>query len=205
MTSHHLGPWRPLSVDRLAGVFATARFSWWVGGGWALDLFIGRQTRPHGDLDVAVLRHDQHAVFSHLAGLGWDLHVAAGGVLRPWRGEDWLGPGDNDVWCRLARGRPWALQLNLTDSDGDDWVFRRNPHVRRPLAELGHCTSGGLAYLRPEVILLFKAKEPRPKDEADFRLALPLLDQPARRWLHASLSVTHPGHPWLAVLASEPG
>ncbi|MFC4147536.1 nucleotidyltransferase domain-containing protein [Micromonospora mangrovi] len=26
----------------------------WVAGGWAVDAIVGRQTRPHGDLDLAV-------------------------------------------------------------------------------------------------------------------------------------------------------
>jgi lincosamide nucleotidyltransferase A/C/D/E len=26
----------------------------WVAGGWAVDAVVGRQTRPHGDLDLAV-------------------------------------------------------------------------------------------------------------------------------------------------------
>jgi hypothetical protein len=46
--------------------------------------------------------------------------------------------------------------------------------------------------------LLLKAKQPRPKDEADFAAFLPRLDEPARRWLADALSLLHPGHPWLA-------
>lgn len=37
---------------------------WFVAGGWAIDLHLGRATRPHGDVDVAVYRHDQAAARS---------------------------------------------------------------------------------------------------------------------------------------------
>ena len=30
----------------------------WVDGGWAIDALLGRQTRPHGDLDIAVEERD---------------------------------------------------------------------------------------------------------------------------------------------------
>jgi hypothetical protein len=33
---------------------------WWIAGGWAVDLFLGEQTRVHDDVDVAVLRRDEH-------------------------------------------------------------------------------------------------------------------------------------------------
>ena len=44
---------------------------WWVAGGWAVDLFIGRLTRPHKDIEIAVFRHDQLVLQEHLA--GWSL------------------------------------------------------------------------------------------------------------------------------------
>jgi lincosamide nucleotidyltransferase A/C/D/E len=36
-------------LDRLAAVGRA-----WVGGGWGVDALVGRQTRPHADLDLAV-------------------------------------------------------------------------------------------------------------------------------------------------------
>lgn len=45
------GAWRPEQVaGRLAGVSAP----WCIAAGWALDLFRGRQSRPHSDLEIAV-------------------------------------------------------------------------------------------------------------------------------------------------------
>lgn len=44
-------PWTPSEVtQRLAGIAAP----WYVAAGWALDLFRGRQTREHGDIEIAV-------------------------------------------------------------------------------------------------------------------------------------------------------
>ena len=69
----------------------------------------------------------------------------------------------------------------LEESDGDDWVYRRDPRVSRPLASLG-----GDQVLVPEVQLLYKSHDPRPKDVADRALVLPLLGAEARAWLAAS-------------------
>ena len=43
----------------------------WVDGGWGVDALLGRQTRPHADLDVVLLRHDRERFVATLAGLGY--------------------------------------------------------------------------------------------------------------------------------------
>ena len=48
--------------------------------------------------------------------------------------------------------------------------------------------------------LLFKAKAPRPKDEADLEAALPLLDATQRTWLRHALNLAEPASPWRSRL-----
>lgn len=33
--------------------------SWGIAGGWAIDLFIGKETREHKDIEIAIFRKDQ--------------------------------------------------------------------------------------------------------------------------------------------------
>src|SRR5215469_7968884 len=157
-----LGNWAPLSLTELAEIFSPAAFPWWVAGGTAVDLFLGRVTRPHDDLDVEVLRTDQIRLQRLLR--TWDMHIAQGGRLRPWRSDDYLPDGDGSIWCRRNSESPWALQVLFGESDGDNWIFRRNPQVRMPLTMLGRRTLGGVPYLTPAVQMLFKARDTRPKD-----------------------------------------
>jgi hypothetical protein len=35
---------------------------WFVSGGWAIDLFVGRVTREHEDREVGIFRQDQQAL-----------------------------------------------------------------------------------------------------------------------------------------------
>lgn len=196
-----LGPWQPLGVAAVAALFAKLPAPWWIAGGWALDLFLGRQTREHGDIDVLALRRDQLAVQAQLG--GWDLHAAdPPGTLRPWLSHEWLEPPIHDIWCRPAAAAPWALQLMLAEADAERWIFRRDPSIGGPLAQLSCHTADGIPYLAPEVQLLYKANDaPRPKDEADLVAVLPHLDSERRAWLEAALRRYRPHHPWLARLA----
>lgn len=57
-------------LDRLAGVGPA-----WVGGGWGVDALVGRQTRPHADLDVAVAADHLPGMLAVLADLGFAVAV----------------------------------------------------------------------------------------------------------------------------------
>jgi len=44
---------------------------------------------------------------------------------------------------------------------------------------------------------MFKARQDRPKDVRDAEVALPMLDQRARRWLSDTVAQWAPDHPWV--------
>lgn len=171
---------------------------WWVGGGWALDLFVGRTTREHADLDVVVLRAHQERVWDHFA--GWDLEVVDGAGLRPWRGERLELPVHN-LWGRRTDG-PWEVELLLMESDARVWRFRRDGRITLPLAQVG-MERDGVPHLVPEIPLLYKAKAPRASDEADFASVLPRLCTGRRRWLARAIRSHDPSHAWLEALEAE--
>jgi hypothetical protein len=193
-----LGPWEPLTPAALRGRFAGSRFRWWIAGGWSLDLLVGRQTRRHADIDVTVLRADVRAVRTHFA--AWDLYVAdppGSGTLRPWRADEELAPDLHDVWCRRTPGEPWRFQIMVDEAEDEEWVYRRHPGVRRPVATLrGRASSPDLPVLSPEIQLLYKSKGRREKDEVDFSRVLPLLTVEEKEWLAQALRRVEPGHPW---------
>jgi lincosamide nucleotidyltransferase A/C/D/E len=41
-------------VVRLYSTLESMGVTLWIDGGWAVDALLGRQTRPHGDLDIAI-------------------------------------------------------------------------------------------------------------------------------------------------------
>jgi Aminoglycoside-2''-adenylyltransferase len=173
---------------------------WWVAGGWALDLHIGTQSRPHGDLDIGLLRRD-FLVLAHVLA-SWEIFEAKDGILT--RLPDGALPrvDVNSLWCRRKQAKSWVLEVMLDDSAGEDWVFRRRPEIRRPLVEVVRRDARGIPYLAPETQLLYKARHQRERDQGDFDRVQPHLDQQARQWLHDALVRSEPGHVWIAALSS---
>ena len=187
--------WQPLSVEQTARVFARFPARWWIAGARALDLYVGRELRPHGDTDVLVLRDDQELVRRHLA--GWDVQIAHAGRFEPWLQNSWIELPRHGLWARRNFDGPWELQLLLGESDDGEWWYRRDARVRVALDEVGAQTADGIPYVRPEIILLFKSAHPEAKDEADFEAVLPELDAESRRRLVCWLPS---GHPWASRL-----
>ncbi|CAA9347822.1 MAG: hypothetical protein AVDCRST_MAG34-1360 [uncultured Nocardioidaceae bacterium] len=194
------GPWKPMTPSEVAGLLGGVDFPWWVAGGWAIDLFLGRQTRDHDDIDVLILRDDQGAMQQALS--GWDLHAAdPPGSLRHWRAGEVLSAGVHDIWCRRDPGSPWSLQIMIDDAQDGMWQYRSDNRITRPVSELdGNAVGDAARVLAPEVQLLQKSRSPRPKDEADFRAVRRMLGIDQRDWLVSSLTLVSPTHHWLTQL-----
>lgn len=190
----------PPPIAAVADALRDLRATWAVAGGWAVDLALGRTTRAHADMDVAVFRDDQAALREALP--GWRFDVAIRGELVPWTSGEWLSLPVHEVHAHPPAGDAGPrIEFLLNEKDGADWVYRRDPGVRLPLARALREGPAGVTVLTPEIVLLYKSKSPQPADEHDFRAARPLLDAEARAWLRAALLRAGPAHPWTAAVA----
>lgn len=178
---------------------------WCVAGGWAIDLFLGKQTREHEDLEIVVLREEQTELFQHFHrfspkkivtkenGQEPDFELWEGGAIEP-----------NVIQLRLDPNLLGTSQtefdLLLTPSGNGNWICRRDESIQLPLKKTRGFTEEGVPYLAPEIVLLFKAKYVRDKDAGDFENCLPNLIQGQKSWLRQCLEKIHPKHNWLARL-----
>ena len=65
----------------LVSAMERAGVRFWIDGGWGVDALVGRQTRPHDDLDVVVVSEDVGVLVDTLA----RLHFAVAEDVRPTR------------------------------------------------------------------------------------------------------------------------
>lgn len=189
-------------VRSVADLLSTFTRPWYIAGGWALDLFLGRITREHHDIDVAVFREDQHKLRDHLEGWRFQKVVKRENPVREaWNGREWLTLPVHEVYGRSPHGDR-ELEILLNESSEENWIFRRNPAVTLARSSLGRIGQSRVPYLTPEVVLLYKAAHPSAVDEADFTIVGKALDTDRRRWLADALAVCHPEHHWLAALSA---
>lgn len=188
------GCWRPEEVARrLAGVSVP----WSVAGGWALDLFRGAQSREHGDLEIAIPAAGFAQVRERFPEFVFD--AISDGRVWPDAGAEALA-GTYQTWLRDPATDGFLVDVFREPHDGNVWICRRDPAIRRPYSQIISHTPDGIPYLAPELVLLFKAKHARPKDQADFEGVVPLMSAGQRSALGELLELVHPGHRWLAEL-----
>ncbi len=90
----------------------------WVDGGWGIDALIGRQTRPHADLDLVVALQDVERVLAALGGLGFTVAVDE----RPTRLELYDGDG-RKIGLHTVTFRPDGSGVQVLQ-DGTEFVYR---------------------------------------------------------------------------------
>lgn len=192
------------ALDNVAGIFDLLPITWGFCGGWAIDLYLDRKTRPHKDVDVAIWRDEQTSVFDALRRRGWSLDVAAGGQLTPLKSGALVEAPQHTIWCRHTRFTPRFVEILLNERIGDRFLFRRNHALWLPLDAAFRMAPCGLPILAPEIALLYKSNDlTSEENRADFAAALPKLGAAQRQWLFAALATQTPAHPWLSALAAR--
>jgi hypothetical protein len=186
--------WHPRDMaTRLEG----AGFRWFVAGGWAIDIFLGTRTRDHGDLEIALASSVFGALPSRFP--EFDFWVPQGERMLARMDTDTLAGESHPTWAFERAAGVWRFDVFREPHDGDTWICRRDPSIRRPYPEVFEVSADGIPYLRPEICLLFKAKAVRDKDQADFVAALPRMSPVQRTWLRTALERVHPAHDWIAA------
>lgn len=186
--------WSPGEVaDRLSGVAAP----WCVAAGWALDLFLGGQRRQHGDIEIAVPAAAFPEVRDRFSGYAFDA-VSSGRIWENATPE--VLAVTHQTWLRDPASGNYLLDVFREPHDGGTWICRRDATIRLAYDEIIRRTPDGIPYLTPELVLLFKARHTRPKDQADFEETVPHMTPAQRAALAGLLARAYPGHRWLANL-----
>jgi hypothetical protein len=186
--------WVPGQVARyLAGVTAP----WCVAAGWALDLFRGTQTREHGDIEIAIPAASFPEIRDRFPGYAFDA-VGSGRIWESAAAE--VLAATHQTWLREPATGNYLLDVFREPHDGETWICRHDKTIRLAYGKVIRRTPDGIPYLAPELVLLFKAKHARPKDEADFDETVPHLTPAQRATLASLLARVHPGHRWLEKL-----
>lgn len=205
----------PDAVAPVIGAMSAYPAPWALCGGWAVDAWLGRISREHGDVDVAVFVQDQHVLFDHLH--GWQLvpHSA------DWSGdsnERWDGrPLDHRAHFhgRIDNGEPvppagplwpaqgFILDVQLNDRTDDAWTVHHDPVIAVPLEDAVRVCPWGVPAVVPEVLLFYKSRDLRRRDRDDFEALLPALAPRQRAWLTSAIA--RAGHPWLPQLLAAAG
>ena len=217
-------------LEKLKDFMAESSFPWAICGGFALDLFLGRNIRPHGDIDLCLLEKDRESAKEYALGKGWQVYEFRGwGKVRPLEQGMHSDPGRNLMCvgegCDLVKFYPCEdagmlyhqffhtgmkafhyLEFLFNSTCGADLVLDQRKGLRRELSK-AFLLRDGIPYLAPEIVLLYKASDSEnPEYQLDFHETYPNLNDEQRSWFLQSMHQLYPkGHPWANQCPSPDG
>jgi len=194
-------------------------------GGHALDIHIGRITRPHGDIDLSAYWEDRNKIISFMQAQGWIVYEAMGGgkihlitdmddqkliklnIFCVKEGCSFFHTEliENDVYhCEIDHVDQKHLdyiEFLFNKRTDTDFIYSRNNEIRREL-DKAILHKNNIAYIAPELVLLYKSTDlSRAENRQDFDLFVPLLPDESRVWLRYSLVTAFSyGHEWIERL-----
>ena len=212
-------------VLKICGVLADLSKSWYVAGGWAIDLCLQKRRRNHKDVDIAVFREDQLAAQDYLIERGWKLSKYVGNTvsLEKMQASQLLYLPDRGIRAEPASTELPTMDILLSETtegpgppaygaqrNPGEWWYHANSQITHPLRTIGFSTTIGVPILSPEIVLLFKATHLYGQDadairrwqvdDNDFRDIRGLLTPDQRIWLRRAIAQLYPHHPWLGQL-----
>jgi hypothetical protein len=215
-------------ISKACIYFNNLGFDWSICGGGAIDLFLGKKTRVHKDLDIAVYWEDRNAIISLMLDSGWRVFEACGGgVIHelfdkqdiPFEKRNLFCFTTNETRCSLEPIGENKYRFGFEKKEQDDFnyvefLFNKRddeyfylpskPNLKRSLNK-AIIKSNDVPFLSPEIVLFYKSSYldgPDTNDHSqDFTLTLPLLDLEQKQWLRGAIEKEHSNdHVWLQRL-----
>lgn len=166
-----------------------------IAGGWAIDLFIGKETRIHSDIEIAIPRNEQLLLKKYLR--EYELKYVNNGVFFDWRNQ-FLELPIHEIHGTYKKQK---IEILLNEIDNNNWIYRRINGVELTVDKLLKYSKDNIPYLCPEVVLLYKAKINKEKDKLDLKNTILKLDLASKNWLINAIQKEDKNHKWLSLIS----
>ena len=208
-------------------VMGNMNAKWCFAGGWAIDLFLGKESRPHKDLDIVVFKNEINEVISYMKSKGWRIETPTRQGFLPVTEENVSELEMDNMWCmneaypldylkvdeqgscnfyqyeREVQEEFDFLEVLLNSTEDGYFIYEQNPSVRLEMSR-AIFENNGLPYLAPEIVLLYKSKYLSEDNQADFDLVTAKLNSEQIKWLKEALTNEYGSdHPWAMELSEK--
>ena len=192
-------------------------------GGYAIELFLDRELRTHGDIDVSVYWDERDSIIRYMKNNAWKVYEMCGNGIAHQIVDiaDQLKLKRNIFCvkenCKLVTLNPKAekdmytidfdhsgqtnfdfIEFLFNNKTQSDFCYARNEAITLPLFS-AKLFNTGIPYLAPEIVLLYKSTDiTREGYQLDFDAAIDKMSKYQKCWLKNVLIKMNPnGHPWI--------
>ncbi|PJN54980.1 hypothetical protein PAEVO_17010 [Paenibacillus sp. GM2FR] len=156
-------------------------FDWSICGGAAIDLYLGRQTRIHKDLDIAVFWEDRNLIIDLMLSSGWRvLQACGGGVVHELNKKQDEKFEKRNLFCFTVNEHRVKLEaigqdkyrfglekveqqyftyveFLFNERNYGNFFLLGETKIKRELKKSILSSSDGVPYLAPEIVLFYKS------------------------------------------------
>lgn len=209
-------------IEEVNALLQGQDFSYAICGGFALDLFLGFESRVHGDIDVLAFWEDRETIITYMQSNGFCVYEMLGGGkvhrITDIRTQEKLRKNifcctedcelvrlydteENDVFWfdfqHTGLSKLNYIEFLFNEKTEDEFVYVRDHRVKRGL-EKAILVKDGVPYLAPELCLLFKSTDiEREGYQQDFELTVDKLSLEQRTWFEKAMGLLYQeGHKW---------
>jgi hypothetical protein len=162
-------------------------FPWFIAGGWAIDLFLNRETRVHDDIEIGIYRRNQmhlYRYFDKYKKYYINNRSRIGIHERLEWNKEYLRLPIHELYVEYAG---LEIEVLLNERDDNKWIYRRNDQITLDEKKVICFNEDRIPYLCPEIVLLYKTKEMRNKDIDDITNAIGKMDESQKKWFIDSI------------------
>ena len=211
-------------IKEINGMLKNQSFEYAFCGGYAIDLFLEKQTRPHGDVDIMTYWKDRDAVIVYMQSLGYTVYEMIGDgkahlisdISKQFKTKRNIACiKDNSTKAVLSKTEKQDIfyidfpdipqyksdfvEFLFNDKNDTDFLYARNHEIRRVL-DKAILFSDDIPYLSPELCLLYKSTDTeRNGYQHDYDAAMAKMNDEQKAWLNKALALVYDGnHKWIS-------
>ena len=198
-------------------------FEYAICGGFAVDLFLGYESRKHGDIDILAYWNDRNAIILYMQSKGYEVYEMLGGgkahhitdinvqkyekrnifcMMKDCELVHLYPTDEQEIYdiefIHIGQTKLNFIEFLFNHKDETYFLYARNKEIKRELNK-AILYENGTRYLAPELLLLYKSTDTeRDGYQQDFELSISKMSQEQKQWLNSSLKIMNPdGHKWL--------
>ena len=158
-------------------------YPWFIAGGWAIDLFLDKETRVHSDIEIGIYRKHQMHLYRYFES-SKKYFINNKSRIGKHEKKEW-----NKEYLQLpiheiyVEYKGLELEVLLNERDEDNWIYRRDKEIKLDEKRVILFTEKRIPYLCPEAVLLYKTKELNDKDCKDIVNASKKMNETQIKWL----------------------
>jgi len=172
---------------KIKGIMDKFGYPWFIEGGWAIDLFLDKETRRHEDIEIGIYRKHQMQLYRYFekSKKYFINNKSRIGKLekKEWNKEYLQLP----IYKLYIEFKGIEIEVLLNERDENSWIYRQNSKIKLDEKKVIQFTDKRIPYLCPEVVLLNKIKEMRDKDIKDISSASKKMSEAQIKWLIDSI------------------